>query len=226
MPIKNWSALLDEAGDTGSFEVLPAGDYDLRVAKAEATQSGNGKLMFKLTNEVTAGPHKGRRVWSNLVLTVDNPTALGIFFRQMAAIGISKSYFEGDPSDAQVADALTGREFRAQVAVKQWQGNDRNEIKAYFPARKEGDVPAAPPPIPQTPPINPQPAPVAAVAPAPAPPASAAAVAAPAPAPVVQPAPEPVNQPVTPAVPDTVAAAPAPPAPAAESSDGPPPPPF
>lgn len=221
MPLKSWNALIEEAGDAAEgFEVLPASDYDLKITKCEAKMSSTGKLMFALTNEVQAGPYKGRKLWSNIVVSHDNPTALGIFFRQMNALGIDKSYFSTNPSDSQVAEALLNREFRGQVVIKAWQGQDRNEIKAYFPISKTAESPAPPPPpsIPQA--AAPAPAPAAPqtpVAPAPAAPAAAVAPPAPAPAPEAVAPPAPV-QPAVPPVPDAapapVAAAPAPAAPA------------
>jgi hypothetical protein len=210
MPIVPWDRLIDEAGEAAEeYGVLPAADYDLKITKAEAKMSSNGKLMYAITCEVTEGPYKGRKVWSNLVLTRDNPTALGFFFRHMAAIGIDKSYFKQNPSDAQVADALLGREFRAQLSIRQYQGQDRNDIKSYHPKVEGAPSATAPPPPPMpTAPVNPQPAvaqPSTPTAPATQPAAAATSPAAPAPA-VGEPAPEPPAQPAVPPVPDVDAA--------------------
>ena len=87
MPLQSWNDLVKEAGDASEdFEVLPAADYDMKVVKAEAKQTKTGKLSFALRSEVTSGPYKGRLIFSNLTLSPENPTALGIFFRQMAAV--------------------------------------------------------------------------------------------------------------------------------------------
>lgn len=217
IPLKSWTALIDEAGDAAEgFDVLPAADYDLKVVKSEAKMASTGKLMFALTSEITSGPYKNRKLWSNIVVSHDNPTALGIFFRQMNALGIAKEYFGSNPSDSQVAEALMGREFRGQVGIKPYNGQDRNEIKGYFPISKTEQTTTPPPPPIVTEATAPAPAtatPV--VTPAPAAPAPAAAVALP-PAPPVQTevAPAPPVQPATPPVADQVVAPPAPEAPA------------
>jgi hypothetical protein len=113
LPLKSWQSLIDEAGSSG--DVLPAADYDVRIVKSVPKMSGNGKLMYVITCEVTTGPYEGRQVSSNIVVTHDNPIALAVFFRQMNAIGMGKEFFAANPDDFQVADAMLGREFRIQV---------------------------------------------------------------------------------------------------------------
>lgn len=212
MPLKSWGALLEEAGDEISFDVLPAADYDLKIVKSEAKQTSGGKLMFSITCEVTSGPYAKRKVWGNLVLSPENPTALGIFFRQMNALGIDKSFFAANPNDSAVADALINREFRGQVAIRQWQGTDKNEIKNYFPISRTPGTPVPPPPPVVTPAANPAPAPAGATpAPAPATAPQSAAVAPPPPPPVpTEVAPPPPVQPATPPVADAVTPPPPP----------------
>ena len=213
MPLQSWSSLLAEAGDSAQdFTVLPASDYDVKIIKAEAKLASTGKIMFAITCEVTSGPYAKRRLWSNLVVSPANPTALGIFFRQMNAIGIDPKFFTSNPSDDQVAAALLNKEFRAQVAVKPYQGSDKNEIKGYFPKTSASNEAAIPPPpiiVPAA--TAPAPAPAApVVAPTPSPAPAAAAAAPPVPTPVHEAAaPAPVQPPLPP-VPDAPFTAPMP----------------
>ena len=211
MPLKSWSSLIDDAD--GAFEdltPLPPADYDFEITKSEAKQSGNGKQMWKITCRVISGPYQGRLVWSQLVLSPENPTALGIFFRQMAAIGIGKEYFAKDPSDHQLAEELIGKKFRGQIGIKAYQGTDRNELKSYSPLKSAPNAaPGAPSPITNTPPQNAQPSPPPGPAPAPqsAPPAAASQAPQSAPVDNTQ-APAPVSQPAAPPVADETPAAP------------------
>jgi hypothetical protein len=167
----NWGDLVKEAGDVGSYDPLPDGDYDLTIIEATAKVSQSGKTMFAVKAQVQTGAHAKRLVWDNLVVSTDNPTALGIFFRKMNALGLNKDFFATSPSNAQIEQALKGRSFRAQVGSRTWQGQKKNEIKAYY------SVAAAASPV----------APVAAAAPAPAPAPAPAAAPAPAPAPAAAP---------------------------------------
>jgi hypothetical protein len=239
MPVRSWEDLLNDAGDAGgTFEVMPEGDYDFVVKEAEAKTASTGKSMWVAKCEIVGGPHNGRLVWHNFVLSTDNPTALGIFFRQMNSIGLNAEYFRQNPADHHVADAMVGRRFRGVLGIKKYQGQDRNEIKQFFPASGAG-VGAPPavtaPPAPPIAPAPPAPAPIASDAHAAVPPAAAPAPPPPPPAP---PAPAPIEQPptppvavetpaeqVTPAAPPPAPAPPAPPAPPAATEDAPPPPP-
>lgn len=239
MPTRSWGDLLQDAGDNaGGFEALPEGDYDLSVKEAEATiAKSSGRKMFAVKFAVEGGPHNGRLIWHNFVLTEDNPVAMGYFFRNMNALGLNSAYFQTDPADHQVAQAMIGRKFRGQVVIKKWQGQDRNEVKAFFPAAGAGlGAPppgAAPAPAFAAPPPVAQPAPPAppAAPPAPAPVQQVAAPAPVAEAPAVQVQAAPV---APPPAPPAVEAPPAPPAPApvpepvgaaAGAGDAPPPPP-
>jgi hypothetical protein len=235
MPLKSWNDLLDDAGGAGNdFEPLPEGDYDLVITKSEALQTKNGKTMYKVQCSVEQGPHKGRTVWNNFVISPESPTALSIFFRQMNVLGLDRAYWQSDPSDHQVAEKLKGARFRGQLITRSFNGQESNEIKQFFTPRAlaagPGSGPSAPAPA-AAPPAAPAPAPApafaapapAAAPPQPAPPAPAAAPPAPIQQEAAAPPPAPAAPPVEPAA---VAAPPAPPAPpAASGGDTPPPPP-
>lgn len=220
MPVRSWADLLNDAGDAGgSFEPLPVGDYDFIIDSAEATQSTSGKTMYKIKAKVVSGPMAKRIVWHQFVVSPDSNVALNIFFRHMNVLGLGPAFFATNPSDHQVAEHLTGRTFRGQIQIRQWQGQDRNEIKQFW-SMPTGGVPVANVAGPGS----------SMPTPAPAPAFAAPAVPAPAPTPqvVAPPAPAPIQQTVAaPPVPDA-----APPAPAVESVPtvasftAPPPPPF
>lgn len=231
MPIRSWSDLMDDAGGAGgSFEPLPDADYDFEIAECEAKQAQSGKSMYVAKCKVETGPHAGRLVWHNFVISPENPNALSWFFRNMALFGLTQEYFRSDPSDHQVAAKLIGKRFRGQLVTKTWNNQERNEIKQFFSARPQGPGGASgPSPAAAAPAAAPAPAP--APAPAYAAPAQETAVtpppppapAAPAPAPVVQ---EAAAAPVAPPAPP-VQEAPAAPAPAPVAAGSvPPPPPF
>jgi hypothetical protein len=187
----NWADLVKQAGDAGSstnYEPLPEGDYELKVVDAQATTTSTGKVMFKVTNEVQGGPYNKRRVWDQLVVTTDNPKAMNMFFMKANAMGLGRTFWDANPTNAQVEQALMGRAFRATLGTRTYNGNVSNEIKKYFPgqaavaATAASAAPAAAP--------APAPAPAPAAAPAPiATPFDGPSIAnAPAPAPAPAPA--------------------------------------
>ena len=167
MTTVNFAELVKQAGSaatSNNYAPLPDGDYDLKVIEAQATTTSTGKLMFKVTNEVQGGAHDKRRVWDQLVITQDNPKAMNMFFMKASAMGLPTSYFEQNPSPAQVEQALMGRTFRATLGTRTYNGTQSNEIKRYYTAAAAAPVAAAAAPVAPAP----APAPVAA-APAPAP---------------------------------------------------------
>lgn len=187
MSTLNWAELVQDAAESGgNFEPLPAGDYDLKVVGVEEKQTSKGKTMFVIKSEVQSGAYAKRLLWDNLVISPESPGAMGIFFRKMAALGLSKEFFGGQPSNAAISQAISGRPFKGRIKQTVYNGQDRNEFVAYAPAAQAGasapipggaPVPAAPvasaPPVPQAAPVAPAApqyqAPAAPAAPAPAP---------------------------------------------------------
>jgi len=183
----NWGDLVKDAGDVGSYEPLPDGDYDLMVVEATAKTAQSGKTMFAIKVQVQNGPHAKRLVWDNLVVSPDSPGALGMFFRKMAGLGLNRDFFSQNPTNAQIEAALQNRTFRAQIGSRVWNGSKKNEIKMYYVATAA--TASAAPGVAAAPAPAPAPAPAAAPAPAPAfVPVAEVPVAAPVVAPPVAPA--------------------------------------
>ncbi len=195
-----WDELMDAAAGS-DFAPIPQGDYDVKIIETEATKSSTDKPMWKVTCQVMNGPHEGRKIWTQQTLTMDNEDALNVFFRQMAAAGLTGEFFRTKPTNERIAEALMGRQFRAKVTIREWQGVPRNNIKQWNPMGARGGAPGGPPPpaagaggpggpppppAASTPPPAASPPPPAAAAPSPAaaapPPAAAPAAAAPPPA--------------------------------------------
>ena len=92
MSTLNWSDLIKEAGETGTYDALPDGDYDLVVLEATAKVSQSGKTMFAIKTQVEGGAHNKRLVWDNLVVSPDSPAA-GLHRRCRSRC--SRSFFFG-----------------------------------------------------------------------------------------------------------------------------------
>lgn len=209
-----WDELMD-AADGSDFAPIPQGDYDLKIIETEATTSSTDKPMWKITTAVMNGPHEGRKVWTQQTLTMDNPDALNVFFRQMAAAGLTGAFFKTKPNNQQIADALMGRAFRGKVTIREWQGVPRNNIKQWNPlGAAAAGAPGGPPPpaAGTTPPAGPPPPAAATPPPAAAapPPAASAPPAAAAPPPAAAPPAAPAAPPASEAPAANGAATPAP----------------
>lgn len=164
----SWKQLAATA-ETGDYEPIPPGVYDFVVKTAECKETQTGKDMFKISAAVENGPHAGRIVWDNLVVSPENPKAMGMFFMKFAKMGLTASnLFDHEPTNEQICSRLIGARFRGEVVIDTYQGREGNKIKNY----KDASVPDGPgvPPPPAT--VGPVP---------PAPPAVPAAPAAPLP---------------------------------------------
>ncbi len=84
MSTLNWGDLIKEAGESGNYDPLPDGDYDVLVVEATHKMTQSGKTMFSVKAQVEGGAHNKRLVWDNLVVSPDSPAALGIFFKKDA----------------------------------------------------------------------------------------------------------------------------------------------
>ena len=172
----NWNELLEAADSSGGgdYAPIPEGVYELKIVESVPAMSSTGKVMFKVKSEVQSGPHARRLVWDNIVISPENPKSMNIFFLQMGSLGLSREYFSQQPNNDQIASAMKDRLFRGQIGVRQWNGQDRNEISRYM-AMASDSIPAM---------VS---ASAPAPAPAPAPSPAGAAVPPPPPAPTVVP---------------------------------------
>lgn len=157
-----WGTLFNDA-KTATFSALPPGEYDIYVAEAEVKISGNtGKQMIKTKLQVESGPHAGRIVWNNHVLSPDSAQAMGFWFREMKAYGIEPEYFtQGNPSMEMIAAELCGKRARIKTNVRKWGDEEQTDVKQIKPA--VGPAPVAGSPAPTAAPTN------GAATPAPAP---------------------------------------------------------
>ena len=141
---KSWGDLFDESGE--AIGPLPDSEYDFIIRKVTAKKSSNSKPMYMARCEVETGQYAKRTVFHNFVVSAENPDAMRIFFQQMGALGMTKEFWKQNPSDERVAQALEGRRFRATTIIRQWQGEDRNNLQRIKPAAQGGT--GAPPPPP------------------------------------------------------------------------------
>lgn len=134
MTTYDFSKLLQDAKAGSAW---PIGDYDFEVidtlVKTSSSGSGNEMIVTKL--RCLVGPYASKTITNNFVLTADNPSALNIFFRHMAAFGLDDSFFGqlGSQGLAPVAQALKGRRARITIGHRQWNGTNQNDIKAIQP---------------------------------------------------------------------------------------------
>ena len=146
----------NEVAPAGSFEPIPAGEYELMVTETEwhETKSGTGRYL-KLTVTVLDAEYDGRLIWENLNLENPSDTAVRIAMGSLSALCRAIGHMEALQTDD--ASELCNRPFRAKVGIQPAKGQYEasNKIVAYLPAdapaskaapkRGRGKAPAAAP---------------------------------------------------------------------------------
>lgn len=143
MALSNWADLLDSADDSTDYSPLPEGDYNLVITESELVQSQTGKTGFKTVSEVLDGEYQGRKVFNTMYVSPESPKAMGMFFRQMGALGLDAEYFRAEPGDEQISDDLLGQTFVG--TLKHTKSGDKTyaNIQNIKPLDDE-DVPSEP----------------------------------------------------------------------------------
>ena len=117
---------LPEAENTGDFAALPAGDYDVAIAKCELKESKKGGDYFNFQFKVTGEKYRNRVVFGMITRKNSNETAERIGAEQlrkiMSACGI------GSLTDT---DQFIGCELVITLGQREYQGVMQNEVKNY-----------------------------------------------------------------------------------------------
>lgn len=165
----NFGDILKKAKEGGGFDLLPDGIYVAKIIESEAKTSNNGKPQIKTRWEVLSGPHAGfKGLWNNFTLTVDNETALRIFYSQLSALGITSEFLDSlgsvdaDTAFKHIASALQDKVASIKVKIDtEWNNNkiDRiNKAPIEYVAGAGSAGPATPfaaPAAPSAPPNTP-----------------------------------------------------------------------
>lgn len=140
MTSSSFGNLVQKAQEAGSgFDLLPDGPYIAKVIESEFKHSGAGKPQIKTRWEVVQGPHAGfKGLWNYFTLTIDNPNAVAIFFRQLKALGITQEFLDAlseldnETAVKHIAGALEGKV--AAIKVKVDHEYQNNKIERINPA--------------------------------------------------------------------------------------------
>lgn len=126
----NWGDLQKTAAD--ATRLLDDGAYPVEVTSAEATVSKAGNPQIKVKVRVCDGPATGRVLFTQMTVS-DSGFGLAMFFRSLAALGVTADVLASGPSMEQVAAALVGRRALANVDHSEYQGVERNGVKDFAP---------------------------------------------------------------------------------------------
>lgn len=119
---RHLQSVWDQTAAADDFAPLPAGEYAARILSGELFTSKKGTPGYKLTFEVAAGDHEGRRVWHDVWLT---PAALPMTIRDLGKIGITDLAQLDNPLPAVLL-------CRLKLSLRRDDdGNDFNRVRSF-----------------------------------------------------------------------------------------------
>lgn len=142
MPAQSWKDLMNQAEEGAKeFAILDPGMYSFVIkdaAKVGQTAKENPK--FTINPSVESGPRANARVFHDFVVS-DNAFAMkNFFFGDLATLGLGAEFFNQNPTEQQIAQALQGRRFVAEVFHE-----EGNNGKTYARLRNFAGATSAPP---------------------------------------------------------------------------------
>lgn len=152
---ENLQELFAEYQRTAAINVLPKGKHKLKVTSCTVKSNG-----VQPVYEVVEGPDAGKRAMAGGIFPGATEGGRQAFFRKLEKFGLGESFFAKAPSLQDIAEALKGRVIEADLDVKEWNGEDRNELGFGISLISAPDAPAvggvptvttqvAPAPVPQ-----------------------------------------------------------------------------
>jgi hypothetical protein len=123
----------NEYEEKGSFEILPEGNYRVRVAEVIEKVFKSGKEGFELTLDVSG---KNSKLWYYIVLDPDNRKItnqkLGDFFKSFGITDYDLNHFNG----------WVGKVGGAKVKHEQYNGNVSAKVHYFLNKEAQNKLPA------------------------------------------------------------------------------------
>lgn len=156
MPAMDWKTLMNNAEEGAKeFALLDEGMYPFVIkdaAKVGQTSKENPK--FSINPSVESGERANARVWHDFSVSDSAYAMKTYFFGELANLGLGAEFFDTNPTEQQIAQALQGRRFVAEVfhekgndgktRAKIVSGSIRPATSAAPTAGVPGGLPAAP----------------------------------------------------------------------------------
>lgn len=110
------------------------GDFNIVISDAKPGVSSTKKPMIKCTLVVESGPFAGRKVYHNFTISPESPIAMQMFFRAMTTLGLGEEFFATQPSEEAIAQGLLGKRATVAIEKREWQGQERENVKSWSAA--------------------------------------------------------------------------------------------
>lgn len=115
-----------------SFQMIPVGDYRVRIAEAEEKISANGNQMIVLTLEVSG---YGSKIWHNLTLLTNNQKLTNQKLGELwNSFGIQQGNFN--------LQTWVGKVGAAKVKHEEYNGNTNPKVAYFINKDRQDKLPA------------------------------------------------------------------------------------
>ncbi len=115
-----------------SFQMIPVGDYRVRIAEAEEKISANGNQMIVLTLEVSG---YGSKIWHNLTLLTNNQKLTNQKLGELwNSFGIQQGNFN--------LQSWVGKVGAAKVKHEEYNGNTNPKVAYFINKDRQDKLPA------------------------------------------------------------------------------------
>ena len=141
---------VDLSGTQGTFDVLPAAKYEAKLSDGEVREAGPnakhpGSEYINWEFTVSEGDYDGRKLWTNTPFSHGSCDCgdwkVGSLFSLkniLKSSGIwSDEELDSPEFDFEINDVI-GSDFTLVVAIRQYQGDDQNDIKRVKPGGQAG----------------------------------------------------------------------------------------
>jgi hypothetical protein len=123
------------------FAILDPGMYTFVIKEpAKIGQTSKENPKWTINPSVESGPRANARVFHDFIVSDSAYAMKTFFFGDLAVLGLDASFFDQNPSEQQIAQALQGRRFVAEVYHE-----EGNNGKTYARLRNFAPPTSAPP---------------------------------------------------------------------------------
>lgn len=135
-------ANLSETQEFGSYQPVPPGEYEVEIINSDIKQTRSGENQVVFIYEIANGDYRGMQVFDRLSLFSMDPRVKEMSQRKLKTIAISC----GLPNPNYVADTAEfhGRHMITKLAIREYNGNQYQDVKSYSPLNSSNRTPAAP----------------------------------------------------------------------------------
>ena len=129
----DWESMLETLPEEApTRELIPPGQYTVKVEKAEPGFAKSGNAKIELTLTVDEGEYKGRTVWGRINFATNSPNSMAITVDQLAQFGITRKWLAlNSPTTDQIARKLVGERVTVKVSHREWENEQYYDVKGY-----------------------------------------------------------------------------------------------